>query len=355
MISILLTNANINGTLKNIYIQDGRIYNILETTQEDGIDLQGCSIFPGLIDIHTHGAMGFDVMEGHFDEISLYLAKNGITSWLPTTITMDIKTIKKVIQSDINVKGAKILGFHMEGPYISYKYKGAMNEKYIKKPDILEFNEMKNIKMVTIAPELEGSINFIKKSSAVVSLGHTDCDYEIAIEAINAGAKCLTHTFNAMPPLLHRAPSLIGAAVEKNLYAQIICDGIHVHKAAILAAYKMFGSDRLILISDSMQAAGMLDGIYELGGKMVTVTNGIARLQDGTISGSTSNLLQCVRKAVEYGIPLCDAIKMATQTPAELLGLNKGVIEKGYDADLIVIDNELNIVHTIIGGEIIKF
>jgi len=352
---MLLTNANINGTLKNISIQNGKISDITQTTQDEGIDLHGCSVFPGLIDIHTHGAIGFNVMDGQFNEISLYLAKNGITSWLPTTITMDINSIKRVTDSDINVDGAKILGFHLEGPYISLKYKGAMNEKYIKNPDILEFNKIKNVKMVTIAPELDGSLDFIKKSKVIVSLGHTDCDYDNAIEAINAGAKCLTHTFNAMPPLLHRAPSLIGAAVEKNLYAQIICDGVHVHKAAIIAAYKMFGCDRMILISDSMQAAGMSDDVYEFGGKIVTVTNGIAKLQDGTISGSTSNLLQCVRKAVEFGIPLIDAIKMATQTPAKLLGLNKGILEKGYDADLIIVDDDLNIVHTIINGKIIKF
>lgn len=352
---MILKNAKINNTLKNIYIDNGIIIDVTEAKEDVGIDLNGYSIYPGLIDIHNHGSIGFDVMDCNLEEISIYLAKNGVTSWLPTTVTLDIDSIKKVTETNTNVKGANILGFHLEGPYISYKYKGALNENYIKKPDIDEFNKINNVSLITMAPELEGSIEFIENCNAVVSLGHTDCDYDIAINAINAGAKCLTHTFNAMPPLLHRAPSIIGAAVEKNIYAQIICDGVHIHKAAIIAAYKMFGNERMILISDSIQAAGMSDAVYEFGGKIVTVKDGIAKLSDGTISGSTSNLFKCVKKAIEFGIPQDEAFRMATRTPAELLGVNKGIIEKGYDADLIVVDNELNIVYTIIGGEILQF
>ena len=186
----------------------------------------------------------------------------------------------------------------------------------------------------------------------VVSLGHTDCDYETAISAINNGAKCLTHTYNAMPPLHHRNPGPIGAAFEKHIYAQLICDGFHISKPVVLAAYKMFGADRLTLISDSIRSAGLPDGEYESGGLKVILKDGAARLQDGTIAGSSATLLDCVKTAVKFGIPFEDAVKMASETPANMLGIKKGRIEKGYDADLLIVDNEINIKTVIMGGKV---
>ena len=266
-----------------------------------------------------------------------------------------MKDIRKITNQPLeDFGGAKILGFHLEGPYISARHKGAQNEKYIKNPDIDEFNTLKNIKMVTVAPELDGAAAFIKRSGAVVSLGHTDSDYETAISAIESGAACLTHTFNAMPPLNHRSPGVIGAAVEKNIYAQVICDGIHIHKAVILALYKMFGRDRMILISDSMRAAGLPDGEYDLGGQMTTVCGGVARLSDGTIAGSTSFLWQCVKKAVEFGIPKEDAVIMASRTPARLMGMKLCEIKEGYSADLIVADDDMNIKTVLVDGKKVK-
>ena len=341
---MIYKNAKISGEIKDIRIENG-VFAEIGKIAESGIDLKGQTIIPGLIDIHTHGAMGVDTMDGkNIDKISEYLLKNGVTSWLPTTMTMDFEHIKRVTDTIPETKGAKILGYHMEGPYISAKYKGAQNEKYIKNPDIAEFESLKNIKMVTIAPELTGSMDFIKNCKAVVSIGHTDCDYETAMEAIKNGAKCLTHTFNAMPPLHHRNTGPIGAAIDENIYVQVICDGLHLHKSIIKMLYRTFGADRMILISDSMRATGLADGEYEFGGQIIDVKNGVARTKDGALAGSTSNLMDCVKKAIEFGIPKEDSIKMATETPANLLGIKKGKIEVGYDADFVTVDNWMNII-----------
>ncbi len=344
---MIYKNAVINGEIKDIRIENG-IFAELGKIDGDGVDLQYAAVIPGLIDIHTHGAVGVDTMDKKdIERISRYLLKNGITSWLPTTMTADMEDIRRVTDSIPDTDGAKILGYHLEGPYISKKHKGAQNEKYIKNPDINEFKSLKNIKMVTLAPELDGSTEFIKACGAIVSIGHTDCDYETAVNAINCGAKCLTHTFNAMPPLHHREPGCIGAAIDENIYVQVICDGLHIHKSVIKILYRTFGADRMILISDSMRSTGLSDGEYEFGGQMIDVKNGVARTKDGALAGSTSNLMDCVKKAMEFGIPADDAIKMASQTPAALLGLNKGRIEVGYDADFVVVDNSFNVISAV--------
>lgn len=353
---MIYKNLELYGKLVDIEIENERIKTVGKV-DKSGLDCTGLSVYPGLIDIHLHGCGGYDTMdEGALPHLAKLEAKNGTTSFLPTTMTASLEDIKKVTDVSLdNIDGARILGFHLEGPYISVKYKGAQNEKYIRNPDISEFNSIKNIKMVTIAPELDGAMEFIENCSAVVSLGHTDTDYDRVICAIEKGANCLTHTFNAMPPLHHRNPGLIGAAAEKNIYAQAICDGRHIHKAAILALYKMFGRDKMVLISDSMRAAGLQDGKYDLGGQEVTVCGGAATLSDGTIAGSTSFLWECVKKAVEFGIPKEDAVIMATKTPATLMEFKEvGEVKEGYAADLIFADENMNIKTVLIGGEEVK-
>ena len=354
---MVIKNAKVNGKLNNIVIKDGKITLVSEDCLSgEAIDAGGFDIIPGLIDVHTHGIMGYDTMDADFKTLCRYYAKFGTTSFLPTTMTLDISDLEKVTNAKTDFSGAQVLGFHLEGPYISKKYKGAQNEKYIRIPSVKEFESFKNVSMITIAPEVENGIDFIKKVSknTVVSIGHTDCDYETALKAMESGAKCLTHTFNAMPPLHHRAPGPIGAAAEKGIYAQIICDGLHIAKGAVIAAYKMFGSDRMCLISDSIRPAKMPEGEYESGGLQVFARDNSIRLKDGTIAGSYACLLDCVKKAIEFGISRDEAIKMATQTPANLLGVKKGKIAAGYDADLLIVDEFLNIQKVIIGGKIFE-
>ena len=353
---MLLNNASVLGKHKNLRIENRKIAEISDLPFENAIDLKGKRVIPGLIDVHTHGCVGRDTMDADFEAMCDFYAKNGTTSWLPTTLTADEEKILRVTTAKTDFKGANILGFHMEGPYINKKYKGAQNESYIRKPNIEEFSKYNNIKMISLAPEIEGSEKFIKQASkkCIVSLGHTDCDYETAKKAIECGANCLTHTYNAMPPIHHRNPGPIGAGVEKRIYAQLITDGVHIAKPIVLATYKMFGADRMIIISDSIRCAGLPDGEYDSGGLRVFKRGNEARLVDGTIAGGNSTLWHCVKKAYDMGIPFDDAVKMASETPAEMLGVKKGKIEVGYDADLLVIDDKLNIEQVIIGGEIYK-
>lgn len=353
---MIINNAVINGKKQNIVINGGKIQLITDRVSAKGLDAASRRVIPGLIDVHTHGCIGMDTMDASFEPMCRFYAEHGTTAWLPTTMTMDYGSLERVTKAKTDFAGAGILGFHFEGPYISEKHKGAQNEKYIKNPSVTEFSRFKNVKMITVAPELEGSDEFIKTVSkeCVVSIGHTDCDYDTAMRAIENGADCLTHTYNAMPPMSHRSPGPIGAAFEKSIYAQLICDGFHVAKSVVLATYKMFGPERLVLISDSIRCAGLPDGEYESGGLKVILKNGEARLEDGTIAGSCATLWNCVQKAVEFGIPFDDAVRMASETPAEMLGIKKGKIAPGYDADLLIIDSNNEIENVIIGGEIFE-
>ena len=357
MKSIIYKNALINGTLTDITVENGKIISLTKT-DEDGIELNGKKAFAGLIDIHTHGCLGISATDniGELETICIYEAENGVTSFYPTTVTTNEESmLKAVSQPYENLKGAKILGFHMEGPYISPKRPGALNPEYILKPDIQGFKKYPNVKIVTVAPEVEGAAEFIKNCDAMVCLGHSVGDYDSACTAADAGAKCLTHTFNAMPPLLHRDPALIGAALDKDMYAQVISDGIHIHPAAVRALYKMFGKERMVIISDSVEVTGLEDGEYLFGGVPVILKDGIVRTKDsGALAGSTSNLLDCVKCAISFGIPEKDAFEMASKTPAELMGLNKGKIKVGYDADFITVDDDYNICNVVIDGELFK-
>ena len=351
---MIFKNCNINGTICDICTENGIITEIGKFS-ENGKDLNGLKVYAGLIDIHTHGCIGYDTMDGNkLCEMSEYLAKNGVTSWMPTTMTADIEKLKSIVNIPIpQTYSAEILGFHLEGPYISKNRKGAQKEEYIKNPDSKEFLSLENIKMITVAPESDGSMEFIKQCNSIVSIGHTDADYDCTVNAIEHGAKCLTHTFNAMPPLNHRNPGPIGAAIDKNIYVQVICDGLHIHKSVIKMLYRTFGEKRMILISDSMRATGLKDGVYEFGGQQIDVINSVAKTKDGAIAGSTSTLLQCVKKAIEFGIPENGAFNMASKTPSELFGLNKGKIKVGYDADFIAVDENNDVAVTVKNGKVI--
>ncbi len=351
---MIIKNAALKNGVFDISIKNGVIDRVgLNLTGDTVVDANGKKVIPGLIDVHLHGFGGNDVADGKLREMSIALAKAGTTCWLPTTMTDSTENLEKITNGQLPTEGAVIAGFHLEGPFISPKKKGAQNEAFIQKPNIESFKRFKNVKKITVAPEMDGCIDFIKQVDAVVSLGHTDCNYDEAIAAIEAGANSLTHTFNAMPPMLHRAPGPIGAACEKGIYAEVICDGNHVHKAAILALYKMFGSDRMMLISDTIRPAGCPDGKYDSGGLDVYMKDGVATLEDGTLAGGSQPLLYGVKKAVEFGIDFYEAVKMATETPANSMGLNKGRVEEGFDADLLILNDDLTVDTVIIGGTIV--
>ncbi len=354
---LLIRNARIDGVLSRVVVEGGKI---LSVEREDAltthapadtvINADGAQLFPGLIDIHTHGMMGMDTMDGE-NLAALresYLAA-GTTTVYPTTVTASAVDICRVLSQDISAScGANVPGFHVEGPYVNPAAAGAQDPDYIKDPDAAEFSSFPNAAIVTIAPELPGAMEFIKSTGACVAIGHTKADYKTAREAFRAGARHLTHTCNAMPPLLHRAPGPIGAALTEGGYAQVISDGLHLHKSMVLALYRMFGADRMILISDSMRATGMPDGQYMLGGLEISVREGVARTADGALAGSTTTLLGCVQKAISFGIPPKDAFAMASRTPAEMLGLKKGVIAPGYDAEFVLVDDEYKLIKAMI-------
>ena len=347
-----IKNVLLYGTLTDITVDAGKIVAIGKTDL-DGVDFGGAKIYPGLIDTHSHSCLGHDTMDGDLALMADFELAHGTTTWYPTTMTMSEGDIIRATNQNIDLgHGATIPGFHMEGPFINAKYKGAQNESYIIPPSMELFNKCKNIKKVTIAPETPGAMEFIKECPAIVSVGHTDADYETALAAFEAGARSLTHTYNAMPGIHHRAPGPIGAGSEcPEVYAELICDGLHIHRAAVKMLIKIFGYERVILISDSTIATGLGDGEYMFGGQPIYVKNGVSLTADGHLSGSTSTLFDCVKVAISFGIPEEMAIKMATENPARLMGLNKGKIEVGYDADFIIVDESFNLVRSIARGE----
>jgi len=355
--SFTLINAIVDDRACDVFVDGGVITRVADAGAilpvGEVIDIGGKELYPGLFDIHCHGCLGFDTTDGYADghmaAMARHWAENGTTSWLATTMTMDKESILKALSANTDIEdGCNIPGFHLEGPYINLKYKGAQNPEYVQKPNLKDLEEYKGAMMITVAPEVEGGIEFIKNCKISVALGHTDATYEQACEAFDAGADNVTHTFNAMPGFHHRNPSVVGAAIEKNAYVQAITDGTHLHKSTVIMLYRTFGVERMIIISDEISAAGLCDGVYESGGLRVTVKDGVARIDSGTIAGSTTTLYNCVLKAIEFGIPKKDAFRMASRTPAELLKLKKGRIEAGYDAEFVVVNPDLSLEMTII-------
>ena len=353
----IIKNVRLYGELTDITVDGGKIVAIGKTDKE-GVDFGGNKIYPGLIDTHSHGCIGLDASDADADLglIADYELEHGITTWYPTTTTSDPEELIIATNKELNIgHGANMPGVHMEGPFINKNYKGAQNEDYIQKVSREFFdkcNSTGNVKKISLAPEEDGAIEFIKSCPAVVSLGHTDTDYDTAMAAFRAGATCLTHTYNRMPGIHHRFPGPIGAGSDsEGVYAELICDGVHIHQSAVRMLIKIFGYDRVVLISDSIRALGLNDGEYTLGGQRMIVKDGIALTEDGHLSGSTTNLFDCVRVAISFGIPEERAVQMASLNPARMMGLNKGKIEVGYDADFIIVDNDFNLVKAIARGE----
>lgn len=334
------------------------------------IDAAGLYAVPGLIDIHFHGCAGKDFCDGTEEairQIAEYELSQGITSICPATMTLpadQIAQICRVAGGYHGQTGATLRGINLEGPFISPAKKGAQKEDYILAPDaelLRQWMELSGglCKLIDIAPETGDAMTFIDavKDEIHISVAHTTADYDTAREAFARGADHITHLYNAMPGFSHRAPGVIGAgADEEHVYAELICDGIHVHPSAIRGAFKLFGSDRIVLISDSIEATGLSDGEYQLGGQPVTVRGNQARLADGTLAGSATNLMDCVRFLVKnVKIPLGTAIKCATVNPAKSIGIydTVGSLQEGKAADILLLDQELRIVHMVHDGELL--
>ncbi len=351
-------NAFINGTLLDFGVEDGEFAYLRPADGvNQGEDLQGREVIPGLIDIHTHGCMGLDTMDGPqaIEKMSGFYAKNGVTCFYPTTMSEYKDRLVALTATLPQTTGAQPLGYHLEGPFIALSHKGAQAEGPIRDADLNHLELYRNLGLVTVAPEFPGALDAIQTSPVPVSLGHTGCHYELAMEAFEKGAKCVTHMCNAMPPIHHRKPSLMGAALMSDAYIQTITDGLHLHQAMVQLLYRAFGKERMIIISDSMRATGLPDGTYDLGGQDVTVEKGVSRLPDGTIAGSTTTLLGCVKQAIKMGIPKAHAIEMASKTPAAMMGLNKGELAVGKDADFVVMDETFTPVATYCRGHLLRY
>lgn len=360
-----------DGIVENLSVLfDEEIIDLVKTFDEtlyEVIDLEGLYISPGFVDIHIHGINGSDVMDGHLEalmNISSSLLKNGVTSYLATTMTLakqDIRQAFATVKSYMKEKqsGAKLLGLHVEGPFINEAYKGAQNEKYIIAPDVsLVEPYTDNIKLITVAPEVDGMMDFVKSVKTLneniqFSIGHSAATYEHAVEGFENGISSTTHLFNGMTGLHHRKPGIVGAVFKKKPYFEIIADQVHLHAALYDIVGDAVGIDKMILITDAMCACQMAPGEYELGGQSVIVDHNSARLKNGSLAGSILKMNDAIKNVENHThYSLSDVVNMASRNPSNLLGLkNIGVIKKGNQADFAVFDNEMQIHMTFVNGQ----
>ena len=349
-------------------VENGRFVEVFTDDRPGGENLRGTYVIPGLVDIHTHGAVGADFSDGKVSglrRMAAHLASRGVTSFVPTSMTLPYESLSLAFDTAAELFSAwetgcaRVVGVHMEGPFFSEKKKGAQNADYLRFPDYSAFRALFEgcgglVRIVDLAPELPHAADFIKKASKLctVSVAHTDAGYEDAVAGYEAGAHHLTHLFNAMPPFHHREPGVIGAAADREgVTAELICDGYHVHPSAVRMAFRLF-PDRICLVSDSLRCCGMPDGEYELGGQKIILSEGVARLENGTMAGAASDLYTDMQNAISFGISRHDAILAATLHPAQVIGCDGeiGSIEPGKLADFVLCDEGLSLLEVYIGG-----
>lgn len=325
------------------------------------LDASGCYVIPGLVDVHFHGCVGEDFSDATpegLQKIADFELSQGVTYLCPAGMTLPEDQLTAICKNTAahrakNSGGAEVVGAHLEGPFLCMVKKGAQNGAFLHDPDVPMLRRLQDaaegcVKLVTIAPEQPGSIEFIRAAAEMgitVSVGHTAADYETAKAAFEAGATHATHLFNAMPPFAHRDPGVIGAAFDvPGVQPELICDGIHIHGTVVRAAFRLFGKERMILVSDSLRATGMPDGEYPFGGQMIEVHGNRATIlhHPETLAGSVTSLMGCLRQAAAFGVPLADAVRACSYNPAQSIGISDraGSLDTGKEASLVLLDQK---------------
>ena len=340
------------------------------------LDAAGCYVIPGLVDVHFHGCVGEDFSDATpegLQRIADFELSQGVTYICPAGMTLPEDQLTAICKNTAahrrhNTGGAEVVGAHLEGPFLCMAKKGAQNGDFLHDPDIPMLERLQAaaegcVKLVTVAPEQPGSVAFIKAAREMgihVSVGHTVADYNTAKAAFEAGADHATHLFNAMPPLAHRDPGVIGAAYEvPAVQPELICDGIHIHPAVVRLTFDLFGRERMIIISDSLRATGMPDGEYPFGGQMIEVHGNRATIlgHPETLAGSVTSLMGCLRQAAAFGIPLADAVRSCTYNPARSIGIEDraGTLDVGKEASLVLLNQaDLSIRAIVFKGQVVK-
>lgn len=337
-----------------------------DTPDAEIIDAKGAYVFPGFVDIHLHGLCGADIMDASPEALKIIcsaLPTFGVTGFLATTMTMHEDTILKALDTIRTAMtshrpiGAKVLGAHLEGPFISKKYAGAQDARYIRPPSWEPIkNHLDVIRLITLAVEEDRDFSFIRSNPGIkLSIGHSDASFESALTSYELGVTHCTHCMNAMSPFHHRRPGVVGACFTKKYETEIIADTVHIHPDFLETLVRIVGPEQLILISDSIRACGMPDGKYSLGGQPILVSNRIPYLTDGTLAGSTLTMDEAIRNMYRYtSLSLPRIIRMATYNPAESIGMHSlGRILPNCDADFVIMDDDLNVLKTIVNGEIL--
>ena len=342
------------------YVRDGQ--------HQDILDVSDCYVVPGLVDIHIHGAMGADFSDGTHEAchtIARFLLQNGITSFLGATMSLpeaklqDICTAARPLVNRVFPGQSVLRGINLEGPFFSQEKRGAQNPAFIIPADNAMFARLDeagggHIRILAIAPEIEGAAELIQAAAArcTVSLAHTAADYASAMRAFELGASHVTHLFNGMTPFTHREPGVAGAALDSDAYVELIADGVHIHPSMVRAAFRLFGGERVCLISDAISACGMADGSYELGGQTLMVNGRVSTIASGSLAGSVTTLADCMRQTIAFGVPAEQAIRAATINPAKSVGVDSetGSLTIGKRADILVLNSDYTLRHIIFGG-----